>query len=136
MFTTLQNALVSNKCTQVSFSYGDELVIHFGELNNHSKRLLAGKYQLHLGASDWVLRCCSEIIACSIGDDYLDVFTKEVVRELVSKKCVNCSFNDESLYVLFESSCELEIILNEDEGLYTSLVTPSQTYVIKKQSFK
>lgn len=144
MFTTtysaLQNALVSNKCTQVSFSYGDELVVHFGELSNHShprlRDLLKSKYQLHLGACDWVVNCCGEIIACSIGDDYLDAFTKEVVKELVGKKCVNCSFSNESLYILFESSCELEIILSEGDGLYSSLVTPSQIYAIKKQSFK
>jgi hypothetical protein len=117
----LTRPLIKETCTQVSFSYGDELCLDFGVLTpeDHPKLqgLLKGSWQLGTRATPWLLKKAGQILLDSekpeTGDEIKNA--KKLTQDsLVNKKILKFEVNSDNLelQILFED--DYELILQPD----------------------
>lgn len=110
-------SLVGKQLTLVAFSYGDELVLNFGNLipygHKKLKHLLRGEYQVGLGWCSCRLYHKEELLVYSPLDDNDDLSDKdkELIRQLEYKTLKECKWNGitTSITLMFEHDYNLHI---------------------------
>ncbi|MFB2919027.1 hypothetical protein [Aerosakkonema funiforme] len=129
-------------CHQVTFSYGDELRLDFGEMSAYTHPKLAhlrkGSWQFGTRATPWVFKQGDRILTSSLPVDIdaeideveIDA-VKKVLQQLENKELINFVINARniSLTLLFEGDYKLilEPDLQDDSGLaYWELFMPPE----------
>lgn len=114
-------SLVRKQLTLVAFSYGDELVLNFGNLipyeHKKLKHLLKGEYQVSLGLCSCSLYHKGELLIQSPLDDNDDSYLsdkdkdKELMRQLEHKTLKECKWDNitTSITLTFEDDYNLHI---------------------------
>ncbi len=138
----ITKSMIGEICHQVTFSYGDELQLDFGEMSAYTHPKLAhlykGSWQFCTRATSWILKQKEQVLTDSLqvnidAERYkpqIDAL-KEVLRQLENKKLINLAFvtNNMGLTLVFEEDYELilEPDLQDDSGLtYWELFMPTQ----------
>jgi hypothetical protein len=114
-------SLVGKQLTLVAFSYGDELVLNFGNLipykHKKLKHLLRGEYQVGLGYCSCSLYHKEELFVCSPFDnsDDLSEKDKELIRQLEHKTLKGCKWNG--------TTTSITLVFEDDYNLYIKYET-------------
>ena len=114
--TILTNPLIKETCTQVYFSYGDELCIDFGILTpeEHPKLqgLMKGSWQFGTRATPWLLKKLDQLLLNS-EEAETDIEIKDAKKltqeSLENKKILKFEVNPDNL--------ELQLLFEEDYKL-------------------
>jgi hypothetical protein len=135
--------IIGEICHQVAFSYGDELLLDFGEMTayNHPKlaHLRKGSWQLSTRATPWYLMLGDNIFSHSyMYANYQNAaeLTKIPLQYLENKKITNFALGGNHNFKLtlsFEDHYELilEPDLEDDSGLaYWELLMPNEQILI------
>lgn len=110
--------LIGEVCSQVRFSYGDELVLDFGELSNYNHPKLSylqkGSWQLCTRATDWILtkENIGQISSFNAATNF-DI-AKEAIKQLKNKKLIEFSINYHSFYCCLTFDDNYHFILQCD----------------------
>ena len=130
--------IIGETCHQITFSYGDELRLHFGEMIAYSHPKLAylrkGTWRLNTRATPWYLMIGNGLCSySSMFVNYKDAAecAKMSLQFLENKKLTNFVINSDNfkLTLSFEDYCELilEPDLEDDSGLaYWELMMPNE----------
>jgi hypothetical protein len=121
----IKTQLTKEICHQITFSYGDELTLDFGEMSayNHPKlaHLCKGSWQLGTRATQWNLRQNNVVLISSAQlIDSKDQIREEMLQKLQNKKLddfvIDASMR---LTLVFEDNYQfiLEPDLEDDSGL-------------------
>jgi len=133
----ITQSLIGEICHQVSFSYGDELKLHFGEMTpyDHPKlaHLLKGSWQFGARATPWMVKHGDRVLVVTSESD-TDEETqnaKVVVKQLENKKLLDLTVDAETIRLTlnFENHYQLilEPDLEDDSGLaYWELFMPTE----------
>jgi len=125
--------IIGETCHQITFSYGDELLLHFGKMTayNHPKlaHLRKGSWQLSTRATNFDLRKFS-----SYFKNYM-CLTKRQLRRLENKKLTNFVIDSNNFKLTLSFECGYELILEpdleDDSGLaYWELMMPNEQILI------
>ncbi|MDB9439245.1 hypothetical protein PN450_21165 [Dolichospermum lemmermannii CS-548] len=132
--------IIGEICHQITFSYGDELRLHFGKMTayNHPKlaHLCKGSWRLNTRATPWYLMIGDNLFSySSLYANYENAaeLAKIPLQYLENKKLTNfvipANSNDMKLTLSFEDHYELilEPDLEDDSGLaYWELMMPNE----------
>ncbi|MFM8294430.1 MAG: hypothetical protein ACKN9E_07780 [Microcystaceae cyanobacterium] len=129
--------MIGEVCSQVSFSYGDELTLDFGELTpyNHPRLadLLKGSWQLTTRATPWSLKQNENRLVTPSALDTEKAITqaKNLVKQLENQKLMDLTIEEESicLSLTFDVGFQvtLEPDLSDNSGLaYWELLMPTE----------
>jgi len=129
--------MIGEICRQISFSYGDELELDFGEMTpcDHPKlaHLLKGSWRFGTRATPWTLKHIDRVLVSTSEDDTSEeiLFAKEVIKQLENKKLNEFIVYTETvgLTLGFEDNYQLilEPNLDDDSGLaYWELFMPTE----------
>jgi hypothetical protein len=133
----ITQSLIGEICHQVSFSYGDELKLHFGEMTpyDHPKlaHLLKGSWRFGARATPWIVKQGDRVLVVTSESD-TDAETesaKAIVKQLEHKKLVDLTVDAETIRLIlsFEDNYQLilEPDLEDDSGLaYWELFMPTE----------
>lgn len=116
-FTQLTTPLIGLHLSQLSYSYGDVLVLHFGKLTNyiHSKLsdLQEGEWQLVIKISNWVINCEEEFL----------------INQPLTQLTINTELD---LKLIFMNDKEISLFPNtaETELPYWELWMPGDYYIV------
>jgi hypothetical protein len=124
---TITQPIIGEICHQVSFSYGDELELDFGEMTpyDHPKlaHLLKGSWRFGARATPWTVKHGDRVLVVTSESD-TDQETenaKVIVKQLEHKKLVDLTVDAETirLTLSFEDNYQLilEPDLEDDSGL-------------------
>jgi hypothetical protein len=135
--------IIGEICHQVAFSYGDELLLDFGEMTayNHPKlsHLRKGSWQLSTRATPWYLMLKKGVSWSSsmlVNNENTVEFAKIPLQYLENKKLTNFAIGGNHNFKLtlsFEDHYELilEPDLEDDSGLaYWELMMPNEQILI------
>ncbi|OBQ38777.1 MAG: hypothetical protein AN487_06560 [Anabaena sp. CRKS33] len=138
--------IIGETCHQVAFSYGDELLLDFGEMTayNHPKlaHLRKGSWQLSTRATPWYLMLKKGVSWSSsmlVNNENTVEFAKIQLQCLENKKLTNfvtlANSNEMKLILSFEGDLNYELILEpdleDDSGLaYWELLMPNEQILI------
>lgn len=139
--------IIGETCHQIGFSYGDELILDFGEMQpyNHPKlkHLNKGSWQLFTRATPWSLTFGN--LLSGIHSSILDIhpnneFVERLLQPLENTKLTNFALggnHDFTLTLSFEGEDNynykfiLEPDLEDDSGLaYWELLMPNEQILI------
>jgi hypothetical protein len=130
--------IIGETCNQITFSYGDELRLHFGEMIAYSHPKLAhlrkGTWRLNTRATPWDLMIGNGLFShSSMYANYQNAaeLAKIPLQYLENKKLTNFVIDSNSfkLTLSFEGGYELilEPDLEDDSGLaYWELMMPNE----------
>lgn len=129
--------MIGEVCRQVSFSYGDELTLDFGELTpyNHPQLvgLLKGSWQLTTRATPWSLKHHDHWLAIPSTLDTEEEITKakNLVKQLENKKLLDLTIEEDTTCLILSFEADLQFILEpdlaDDSGLaYWELLMPTE----------
>jgi hypothetical protein len=130
--------IIGEICHQIGFSYGDELILDFGEMTayDHPKLrdLCQGNWQLSTRATPWYLMLNNMFLflpAPQFTTDHAQV----ILQDLENKKLTNFVIdpNNFQLTLSFEEGYELVLKpdLEDDSGLaYWELLMPNEQILI------
>ena len=125
--------IIGETCHQIAFSYGDELLLDFGEMTayNHPRlaHLRKGSWQLSTRATNFDLRKFS-----SYFKNYM-CLTKRQLRRWENKKLTNFVIDSNNFKLTLSFECGYELILEpdleDDSGLaYWELMMPNEQILI------
>jgi len=129
--------IIGEICHQVSFSYGDELVLDFGEMTvyQHPRLadLLKGSWQLGVRATPWTIKQNDQVLVITSESDTDEQIenAKEIAKQLEHKKLLELVVDAQTirLTLSFEDNYQLilEPDLEDDSGLaYWELFMPTE----------
>jgi hypothetical protein len=131
--------IIGETCHQIGFSYGDELILDFGEMTayNHPKlkHLRKGSWQLSTRATPWYLMMNNMFLfipAPQFTTDHAQMY----LQDLENKKLTNFVIDPNKNFQLtlsFEDGYELVLNpdLEDDSGLaYWELLMPNEQILI------
>jgi len=137
--------IIGETCHQITFSYGDELRLHFGEMTAYSHPKLAhlrkGSWQLGTRATPWYLMLGDSLFSHSsmfVNNKDAVELAKIDLQHLENTKLTNfiilANSNDMKLTLSFEGDFDYELILKpdleDDSGLaYWELLMPNEQIV-------
>lgn len=123
----ITQTLIGESCHQVSFSYGDELKLHFGEMTpyEHPKlaHLLKGSWRFGARATPWTVRHHNQILVVTSESDTEEETenAKVIVKQLEHKKLVDLTVDAETIRLTLSFEDDYQLILepdlNDDSGL-------------------
>lgn len=128
--------IIGEICHQVTFSYGDELRLDFGEMSAYSHPSLAhlckGSWRLGTRATPWILKQKDRLLISSsqlTTEEEINA-VKTVLRQLENKKLSDFVIDSQkiSLTLFFENNYQLilEPDLQDDSGIaYWELFMPT-----------
>jgi hypothetical protein len=130
-------ALIGETCNQVSFSYGDELKLHFGEMSpyEHPKlaHLLKGSWRFGARATPWTVKHNDQIlvVTAEADTDEQTAIAKEIVKQLEHKKLLDLTIEADMLQLTFSFEDNYQLVLepelDDDSGLaYWELFMPTE----------
>jgi hypothetical protein len=128
--------IIGEICHQITFSYGDELRLDFGEMSAYSHPKLAhlrkGSWRLGTRATPWILKQKDRLLISSsqLNTEEEIKAVKTVLRQLENKKLSNFVIDSHniSLTLFFENNYQLilEPDLQDDSGIaYWELFMPT-----------
>ena len=134
--------IIGETCHQITFSYGDELRLHFGEMTayNHPKlaHLRKGSWQLSTRATPWYLRIRKGSfwsLSMLVNNQNAVEFAKIQLQCLENTKLTNfvtlAKSNEMKITLSFQGDFNYELILEpdleDDSGLaYWELMMPNE----------
>jgi hypothetical protein len=113
-------ALVGETCNQVSFSYGDELKLHFGEMTpyNHPKlaHLLKGSWRFGARATPWTVKHKNQVLVVTseLDTDEQIAIAKEIVKQLEQKKLLDLTIEADTIRLTLSFEDDYQLILDPD----------------------
>jgi hypothetical protein len=113
-------ALVGETCNQVSFSYGDELKLHFGEMTpyEHPKlaHLLKGSWRFGARATPWTVKHNNQVLVVTseLDTDEQIAIAKEIVKQLEHKKLIDLTVEADTLRLTLSFEDDYQLILDPD----------------------
>lgn len=113
-------ALVGETCNQVSFSYGDELKLHFGEMTpyDHPKlaHLLRGSWRFGARATPWTVKHNNQVLVITSESDTDEqiAIAKEIVKQLEQKKLLDLTIEADTIRLTLSFEDDYELILDPD----------------------
>lgn len=121
-------------CTQIHYSYGDELILDFGELSNHThpklNHLQKGEWQLGFRASEWKFfkdgkfKTSSNIL--HENKDLLHLIVNNKLTDVViDQETFKCTLKFENNFRI-EIECDLE---SNDDLAHFELFMPEHKYL-------
>ncbi|MFM7365105.1 MAG: hypothetical protein ACKO11_11550 [Cuspidothrix sp.] len=132
--------IIGETCHQIGFSYGDELILDFGEMTAYDHPKLAdlrkGSWQLSTRATLWYLMTNHELLFLPLPQLNTDHAQVALQRYLENKKLANFVIDPNKNFQLtlsFEEGYELilEPDLEDDSGLaYWELLMPNEQILI------
>lgn len=139
IISVITKPMIGENCHQVTFSYGDELRLDFGEISAYTHPKLAhlrkGSWQFGTRATPWILKQGEQVliqidIDAERSDLQIDAL-KDILRQLENKELINLTFitNNMGLTLVFEGDYQLilEPDLQDDSGLtYWELLMPTE----------
>ncbi|MEA5576589.1 hypothetical protein [Anabaena sp. UHCC 0451] len=130
--------IIGETCHQIGFSYGDELILDFGEMTpyNHPKLadLRQGSWQLSTRATPWYLMMNNMFLfipAPQFTTDHAQVMLKDLENKQLTNFVIDP--NNFQLTLSFADSYELVLKpdLEDDSGLaYWELMMPNEQILI------
>ena len=119
--------IIGETCHKVSFSYGDELELDFGEMTpyKHPKLapLLKGSWRFGARATPWTVKQGDRVLVVTSESD-TDEETenaKEIVKQLEHKKLVDLTVDAETIRLTLSFEDDYQLILEpnleDDSGL-------------------
>lgn len=135
--TILTKPLITETCTQVYFSYGDELCLDFGTLSpeEHPKLqgLLKGSWQFGARATPWLLKKAEQLLLNS-EEPKTDIEIKNAKnftrKSLENKKILKFEINSDSLELQMSFEEDYALILQPDledlDLVYWDLFMPNE----------
>ena len=132
--------IIGETCHQIAFSYGDELLLNFGEMTAYShpklSHLRKGSWQLSTRATPWYLMLGDNLFGHSsmfVNNKNAAKYAKTFLQYLENKKLTNfiipANSHDMKLTLSFEGGYELILKpdLEDDSGLaYWELMMPNE----------
>jgi hypothetical protein len=115
-------ALVGETCNQVSFSYGDELKLHFGEMTpyDHPKlaHLLKGSWRFGARATPWTVKHKNQVLVVTseLDTDEQIAIAKEIVKQLEQKKLLDLTIEADTIRLTLSFEDDYQLILDPDLG--------------------
>jgi len=116
----ITQSLIGEICHQVSFSYGDELKLHFGEMTpyDHPKlaHLLKGSWRFGARATPWIVKQGDRVLVVTSESD-TDAETesaKAIVKQLENKKLVDLTVDAETIRLILSFEDDYQLILEPD----------------------
>ncbi|MFM7600361.1 MAG: hypothetical protein ACKO7R_04050 [Pseudanabaena sp.] len=116
----ITQALIGEICQQVSFSYGDELKLHFGEMTpcKHPKlaHLLRGSWRFGARATPWTVKHQGQILVVTSEADTDEqiAIAKEIVKQLEHKKLIDLTVEAETIRLTLSFEDGYQLILDPD----------------------
>jgi hypothetical protein len=113
-------ALVGETCNQVSFSYGDELKLHFGEMTpyDHPKlaHLLKGSWRFGARATPWTVKHNNQVLVITSESDTDEqiAIAKEIVKQLEQKKLLDLTIEADTIRLTLSFEDDYQLILDPD----------------------
>lgn len=113
-------ALVGETCNQVSFSYGDELKLHFGEMTpyDHPKlaHLLKGSWRFGARATPWTMKHNNQVLVVTSESDTDEqiAIAKEIVKQLEQKKLLDLTIEADTIRLTLSFEDDYQLILDPD----------------------
>jgi len=132
--------IIGETCHQITFSYGDELQLHFGEMTayNHPKlaHLRKGSWQLSTRATPWYLMLRNSLSSLCHSSMFVNNQTAKIHLQCLENKkltkfVILANSNDMKLILSFQGDLDYELILEpdleDDSGLaYWELMMPNE----------
>jgi len=119
--------MIGEICHQVSFSYGDELGLDFGEMSPYDhpklKHLLKGSWRFGARASPWAVKHHDQtlVVTAEADTDEQTAIAKEIVKQLEHKKLLDMTIEADTLQLTMSFEDSYQLILNpeldDDSGL-------------------
>jgi len=112
--------LIGETCHQVSFSYGDELKLDFGEMVpcQHPKlaHLLKGSWRFGARATPWTVKHHDRILVVTSEADTDEQITiaKEIVKQLEQKKLLDLTIEVDTIRLTLSFEDDYQLILEPD----------------------
>lgn len=146
IISVITRPIIGEICHQVTFSYGDELRLDFGEMSAYTHPKLAhlcqGSWQFGTRATPWILKQGNQVLTSSLPVNIepeiydTEIYNvKKVLQQLENKELINLVINADniSLTLLFQD--DYQLILNpdlqDDSGLaYWELFMPTKQILI------
>ena len=137
IISVITKPMIGETCHQVTFSYGDELRLDFGEMSayNHPKlkHLRKGSWQFCTRATSWIFQQGDQVLTSKLQvniDAEIDT-VKKLLQQLENKELINLVIDAQniSLTLLFEGNYQLilEPDLQDNSGLaYWELFMPTE----------
>jgi hypothetical protein len=116
----ITQSLIGETCHKVSFSYGDELHLHFGEMTpyEHPKlaHLLKGSWRLGARATPWTLKHGDRVLVVTSELDTEEETenAKVIVKQLEHKKLVDLTVDSETIRLTLSFEDHYQVILEPD----------------------
>ena len=134
---SIMQPMIGEICRQVSFSYGDELVLDFGELTPYTHPQLAdlskGSWQLTTQATPWRVKQDDQVLVATATSDTEEEITqaKILVKQLENKKLLSLFVEKNTIHLILNFEDEYQLIiepdLTNDSGLaYWELLMPTE----------
>jgi len=112
--------MIGETCHQVSFSYGDELELDFGEMSpyEHPKlaHLLKGSWRLGARATPWTVRHNDRVLVVTSEEDTDEqtAIAKEIVKQLEQKKLLDLTVEADTIRLTLSFEDGYKLILDPD----------------------
>lgn len=116
----ITQSLIGETCHQVSFSYGDELKLDFGEMTPHKHprlaHLLKGSWRFGARATPWTLRHKDQVLVVTSESDTDEqiAIAKEIVKQLEHKKLLDLTVEAETIQLTLSFEDNYQLILDPD----------------------
>jgi len=116
----ITQALIGETCHQVSFSYGDELKLHFGEMTpyEHPKlaHLLKGCWRFGARATPWTVKHHDQVLVVTseADTDEQTAIAKEIVKQLEQKKLIDLTIEADTIRLTLSFEDDYQLILDPD----------------------
>jgi hypothetical protein len=112
--------MIGEICHQVSFSYGDELELDFGEMTPYEHprlaHLLKGSWRFGTRATPWTVKHKNQALVVTSGSD-TDEETenaKEIVKQLEHKKLLDLTVDADTIRLILSFEDDYQLILDPD----------------------
>jgi len=112
--------MIGEICHQVSFSYGDELELDFGEMTpcEHPKlaHLLRGSWQFGARATPWSVKHNNQVLVVTSESDTDEqtAIAKEIVKQLEQKKLIDLTVEANTIRLTLSFEDDYQLILDPD----------------------
>ncbi len=117
---SITQPMIGEICHQVSFSYGDELELDFGEMTpcEHPKlaHLLKGSWRFGARATPWTVKHKNQVLVVTSEADTDEqiAIAKEIVKQLEQKKLIDLTIEANTIRLTLSFEDDYQLILDPD----------------------
>jgi len=112
--------MIGEICHQVSFSYGDELELDFGEMTpcEHPKlaHLLKGSWRFGARATPWTVKHNKQVLVVTseADTDEQTAIAKDIVKQVEQKKLIDLTVEADTIRLTLSFEDDYQLILDPD----------------------